>query len=345
MEQSTKQHRILIAGCGTMARTWAQYAIEREHSVIVGLVDLYETSSRAFAEHFGLNVPLFTDIHEAIAKTDANLIFDITIPESHKQIATAAMSHGLHIFSEKPMAATYEEAKELAAVANQSNVRYAIMQNRRFLPKARAVRDFLASGSAGSIGAIYADFFLGPHFGGFRDLMDHPLILDMAIHTFDQARQISGANPVSVYCHEFNPPGSWYQGSASAICIFEMSDGSVFNYRGSWCAEGFPTSWQADWRIIGSKGTLRWDGEHDPICETIDESGQPGFFLPVKQVEVPVTWQGRTGHYGCLDDMFTALEEGRPAETEYFDNIHSMAMVFGAIQSAKTGRKVFLADL
>ena len=37
--------------------------------------------------------------------------------------------------------------------------------------------------------------------------MDSPLVLDMAIHTFDQARFITGANPISVYCHEFNPPG------------------------------------------------------------------------------------------------------------------------------------------
>ena len=61
-----------------------------------------------------------------------------------------------------------------------------------------------------------ADFFIGAHFGGFRDEMAHVLLLDMAIHTFDQARKILGADPVSVYCHEFNPAGSWYAGASSA---------------------------------------------------------------------------------------------------------------------------------
>jgi predicted dehydrogenase len=91
-----------------------------------------------------------------------------------------------------------------------------VMQNHRYLKKIHTI---------GTVGSVHADFFLVPHFGGFRDLMDSPLILDMAIHTFDQARLITEANPVSVYCHEFNPPGSWYKGNASVICIFEMSDG------------------------------------------------------------------------------------------------------------------------
>lgn len=54
------------------------------------------------------------------------------------------------------------------------------------------------------------------HFGGFRDKMPSPLILDMAIHHFDLARYMSGADPVAVYAKEFNPAGSWYKGDVSA---------------------------------------------------------------------------------------------------------------------------------
>lgn len=35
--------------------------------------------------------------------------------------------------------------------------------------------------------------------------MDHPLLLDMAVHAFDAARWFLGADPVGVYCEEFNP--------------------------------------------------------------------------------------------------------------------------------------------
>ncbi|CAG7640804.1 D-apiose dehydrogenase [Paenibacillus solanacearum] len=337
-----KTHNIVVAGCGGMAKTWVEYAVQRENATIVGLVDLREESARAMADRFGLDVPLFTELGQALSETGANLVFDVTIPESHKQVVSTALSHGCDVFGEKPMAASLEEARELVSLAQRTGRQFAVMQNRRYLPNIRALRGAIDAGTIGTVGTVHADFFIGAHFGGFRDLMDSPLILDMAIHTFDQARWITGANPISVYCHEFNPPGSWYKGNASAICIFEMSDGSVFCYRGSWCAEGFRTPWEADWRVIGSKGTAIWAGGASPVCEVVDETKEPAFHRPLTRVEVPVTWQGREGHHGCLDEMFAAREEGRNAETECSDNIHSVAMVFGAIESAKKGVKIAL---
>ena len=37
--------------------------------------------------------------------------------------------------------------------------------------------------------------------------------------------------------------------------IFEFDGGKVFTYRGSWCADGFRTSWEAGWRIVGERGS------------------------------------------------------------------------------------------
>lgn len=336
------KHRVIVAGCGGMSRIWLDDATSRGTVEVAALVDLYEETARKAAARHGLNVPIYKDLAEALDKTEADLVFDVTIPASHKTVVTTALRAGCNVFGEKPMAESMEDAKEIVRVAKETGKRYAVMQNRRYLKQIRALRDLVASGTIGQVGSIHADFFLGPHFGGFRDAMESPLIVDMAIHTFDQARFISGADPVSVYCHEYNPPGSWYQGNASAVCIFEMSDGSVFTYRGSWCAEGFPTSWEADWRIIGSRGTARWDGHSMPAAEIVDESAAPGFIRAVRRVEASTAWNGREGHLGCLDEMFAALEEGRPAETDCTDNIKSMAMVFGALESAKTGRKVML---
>src|SRR5665647_2654402 len=304
-----KKHRVVVAGCGGMSNTWLDYAALHEEIEIVGLVDIYEASAKAMAAKRGLQVPTFTELAQAITATNANLVFDVTIPESHKLIVSTALKHGCNVFGEKPMAASIEEANELVQLAKESGKNYAIMQNRRYLKLMRSFRSVIEAGSIGSLGSIHADFFLGAHFGGFRDLMDSPLILDMAIHTFDQARFLIGADPISVYCHEFNPPGSWYKGNASAICIFEMSDGSVFTYQGSWCAEGFPTSWESTWRITGSKGTAIWDGTNAPYAEIVIPKPEQSFLNEFQRVEAPLTWEGREGHQGCLDEMFAALLE------------------------------------
>jgi len=334
------KRRIVVAGCGGMAKTWVQDAVNRPDAEIVALVDIVPAQAAAMAEAYGLDVPTFTNVGDAIDAANADLVFDITIPAVRKDVVTTALRRGCDVFAEKPMAATMEEARELLALTKETGRAYAIMQNRRYLPRIRALRNALADGIVGRVGEVHADFFIGAHFGGFRDAMESPLILDMAIHTFDQARFLTRANPISVYCHEFNPSGSWYAGNASAICIFEMDDGSVFSYRGSWCAEGFRTPWEGNWRIVGDKGTALWADHADPVCELVDEAKAEGFLREYRRVDVPVVPEGREGHLGCFDDMFAALAEGRKADTDASDNIYSVAMVFAAIESARRGEKV-----
>ncbi|WP_019637048.1 Gfo/Idh/MocA family protein [Paenibacillus fonticola] len=345
----SKQHRIVVAGCGGMSNVWIKDLLKRDDALIVGLVDVYIGQAEKIRDAYGLDCGVYTALAEAIADAEADLVIDVTIPDSHFEISTTAMQHGCHVFGEKPMASTMEQARKMIETADATGKSLSVMQNRRYDANIRALRELISSGTIGRPGMINADFFLGPHFGGFRDVMESPLILDMAIHTFDQARFIIGADPVSVYCHEFNPPGSWYKGNASAVCIYEMSDGSVFSYRGSWCAEGASTSWEADWRIIGEKGTAIWDGIQAPYAEVLaselaaDETAEKKFIRDTARVEAAMGWNGKLGHEGCLDEMFLALKEGRPAETDCRDNIHSMAMVLGAIESAKSGRKVMLS--
>jgi predicted dehydrogenase len=60
--------------------------------------------------------------------------------------------------------------------------------------------------------------------------------------------------------HETNPRGSWYADGASPSAVFELIDDVTFTYRGSWAADGANTSWESTWWIIGTHGTLLWDG-------------------------------------------------------------------------------------
>lgn len=337
-----KRFRVVVAGCGGMANVWMAYALEQDDVEIVALVDIHIGAAESMAERYGLACGCFSDISEAIRIANANLVLDITIPASHKTITMTALSSGCDVLSEKPMGVSMEEAREMAACAESSGRMYAVMQNSRYLKNIRALKSLLTGGCIGQPGFIAADFFLGPRNVGFRSLMDSPLIMDMAIHTFDQVRFITGADPVSVYCHEFNPAGSWFKGNAAAVCIFELSDGTVFSYNGSWCAKGVQTSWESDWRITGSLGTAVWDGRNVPYYEIdADAAEQTGSDTVYTRIEAESAWQGKEGHHGCLEEMFAALREGRDAETVCTDNIKSVSMVFAALKSAATGQKIY----
>lgn len=61
----------------------------------------------------------------------------------------------------------------------------------------------------GELAEAHCEFYIGAHFGGFRDEMAHPLLGDMSIHRFDMARCLTGRAPIAVTCHAWDPVQSW----------------------------------------------------------------------------------------------------------------------------------------
>ncbi|MDO8586439.1 MAG: Gfo/Idh/MocA family oxidoreductase [Armatimonadota bacterium] len=334
-----KQYRVVQVGCGGMAHHWIDMAGNTPDLEIVGLVDLNRQTAEECAKRHGLPASVvFDTLDQALSMAKPDIVFDVTVPAAHHEVTLAALKAGCHVFGEKPLADSMERAKEMVAAAKASGKLYAVMQNRRYLPQMRGLRKALDDRLIGDISTVNADFYLGAHFGGFRDAMDSPLVLDMAIHTFDQARFICGEDPIAVYCHEYNPKGSWYKGHASAVCMFEMTNDVVFTYRGSWCAEGLNTSWESEWRVQGSKGSSKWNGANEIIAEVV--SAPDGFIYKHDRITIQPLDTRLVGHDGCMDAMMTALREGKEPETVCTDNIKSLAMVFGATESAKTKQRV-----
>lgn len=342
---SDKPVRAIVVGCGSMSRTWIDVAQNSDDMDLVGLVDLNREAAEQRAREFELPEAIVYDsLENALDVVEPDVVFDVTVPEAHHHVTMTALRAGCHVLGEKPMAASIEQAREMVATATETGRRYAVMQNRRALPGAVSVATFLRSGRLGDIEEVHCDFFLGPHFGGFRDEMAHPLLLDMAIHTFDNARQMSGADPQAVYCHAFNPPRSWYAGDASAIAVFEMVNPSdkplVYSYRGSWCAEGLATQWAAQWRFVCSQGTLLWDGGDRISAERASDSASNQFMRPIEPIDVELIHLEHTGHAHIIRQFATALGTGEPPLTPCQDNIKSLAMVFAAIDSAATQQRL-----
>ena len=333
--------RAVLVGCGNMSHAWLGVLAGRDDIEIVGLVDPDIAAAERKQGKYQLDARVFGDLGEALAATGPDVVLDVAVPEARHQIVTTALAAGCHVLSEKPMAATLDEASDLVRAAEAADRSFAVLQNRRYLKPMRALRELVTGGAIGQPGFIGADFFMGHHVGGFRATMEHPLLHDMAIHTFDQARFITGADPISVYCQEFNLEGSWFEGDASAICVFELTGGIVFCYRGSWTAEGARTSWESSWRVAGSEGTAIWDGEDEPYAALPEGDAERGnLWRGERSLEVSTDWSGRPHHAGCLDEMLAALAEGRRAETDCRDNVKSIAMVFAAIESARKGCKL-----
>jgi predicted dehydrogenase len=310
---------------------------------IRALVDIDEKNARLRAEEFNLDVPVYTDLKTAIREVPADALFDCTIPAAHKEVSSTALTAGLHVLEEKPLALTFQDAAELVALAKTTGRQHVVLQNRRFNRRIRQLRQMLADGVIGELTTVHVDFFVGPHFGGFREVMPHVLLADMAIHAFDAARFVTGLNAETVFCEEWIPKNSWYASGPSVVAVFRMGAGVRFSYRGSWCADGFRTPWDAAWRVIGTEGTLIWDGNEDLKAERLPAdhlTAQPNVFLKEMETVLPTIepdpMQTR-GHFSVMNQFLSAFNGGALPETVSSDNIHSLAMVLAAIESAEQG--------
>lgn len=332
--------KAVLVGCGGISGAWFNSLKAWKDVELVGLVDIREEAAKKRQQDYGLtNAKTGTDVSAMLKTTRPDVVFDCTVPDARFSVVTTALRHRCHVMTEKPMGASMDEARKMVKAAKKARRLFTVMQNRRYDPRIRAFAALLKSGTIGDLTTLHSDFFIGAHFGGFRDRMEHVLLLDMAIHSFDQARLISGADPVAVYCREWNPKGSWYDHDASAVVVFEMTRGIVLTYRGSWCAEGLNTSWECDWRAIGSRGSALWNGADAFRAQAVEKA--EGFSSQMHDVTVTVDPDAKKGgHGGCIREFLDCVKAGKTPETVCTDNIKSLAMVFGAIQSAKTGRRV-----
>ncbi|MGN9909925.1 Gfo/Idh/MocA family protein [Phytohabitans sp. LJ34] len=316
--------RVVIVGAGGMGRAWLATVADSPEVTLTGIADLDVTLARSAADSAGL--PGLAVGAEAVAlarQTGAQALINVTVPEAHHPVTTAALFAGLPVLGEKPAAENVSRALSLAAAAEVTGELFMVSQSRRWNPQLAALREMIAR--LGPIGTLSTAFFRAERFGGFRELMAYPLLVDMAIHAFDAARFLLGAEPVTAYCQSYNPPWSWYAGDANAMVVFEMEGGTRYLYDGSWCSPGATTSWNGAWRASGEKGTAIWDGDHEPVLDADVRAAQP-------------TGPPYSGIAGALQVFVRALQTGEPPSGEVHENVMSLAMVEAAVRSAASGR-------
>ena len=337
-------YRALIVGAGGMGRAWARNLLASHDCVqICGWVDIVPGKAREALAELGdvalCSVPDFVNLEHALMITKPDFVVDASIPEAHEDVTISGLRHGVAVLGEKPMTVSLDSARRMLAAAGDAHRLYMVSQSRRYDSGLVGFRDAIAS--LGGAGIVTADFFIGAHFGGFRDTMPDVLLKDMAIHTFDAARFLIGATPVSVYCDAFRLPWSWYAGSETALATFEFDNGTRFSYRGSWAAEGHQTEWEATWRAVCPNGTVTWNGNDQIIIDRVIDND--GFIRKSQQESVPISPIELSGIAGSLRDFLDALDNGTEPWGICTDNIWSLAMVLYAVESSRLGQKVEIA--
>ncbi|MCE5259774.1 MAG: Gfo/Idh/MocA family oxidoreductase [Chloroflexi bacterium] len=323
--------RLIQVGVGGMGDTWMKTISESAEVEYAALVDVNPQVLAAQAGKY--HIPqgkCFTTLETAL-KLPADGLVNVTPPQFHEGACCSALCAGLPVLTEKPLADTMEAARHMTACSQETGKLLMVAQNYRYQPFVRKLHDLVRGGAYGAPGQVQLAFYKGPHFGGFREEMPYPLIIDMSIHHFDMLRYILGTDPLQVTGASWNPAWSWFKGDASCLLHFDFTDAVKVLYHGSWCSTGDETSWSGDWRIECAQGVIV--SRQDVVYEAL--TGEPLRLSALSAMPL------RAQAY-LLDEFVRNIREGTRPATHSADNIKSLAMVFGAVEAAQTGNTVRL---
>lgn len=334
--------KLIQCGVGGFGKGWVQGAtIESDDFELAAIVDISPENLSAAAETTGLSKDKqFASLEDAIANVEADAVLSVTPPAVHAPHARIAFKNNLHLMTEKPLANTLQEAREMLALAKQSGKQLAVSQNYRFNPVIQKLKSLLHENAVGEFGHGHMDFYIAADFtGSFRETMEYPLLLDMAIHHFDLIRCVTGKDITKITVQSFKPGWSWYGHEPGLKVLMELDGGLPFSYSGDWSARGRSTSWSGDWRLQCGEGALLFERDKVSIArgdkwmknETIEEVEAP----PLK----------RQAQAATLHLFAQAIRSGELNEISGENNLASFAAVQAGIQSAQERRSVDVREM
>ncbi|MBC7327620.1 Gfo/Idh/MocA family oxidoreductase [bacterium] len=323
--------RLIQVGVGGFGWSWTDIVLNNKQVQLTALVDINEEIlNRALTER-GLPKEMgFTNLAEAIEKKPADAVLLVTPPATHKELANIALEAGLNVLCEKPLADNMDDAKQMAELAEKMGKILMVSQNYRFSRQARTAKR--AVDELEGLSYVQISFHKAPHFGGFREKMPYPLLIDMSIHHFDLLRFLTSSNPQRVQAFSWRPKWSWFEGDPCLMMFIEMDRDIKAGYFGSWVSGGAETPWDGVWRLQGYETAILWNE-----MGILRAKGEQ--IIPIEPLPMPIE-----GRDLVLETFREAVEKGEQPECNARDNLWSLAMVFSALESIKSGKPVAIAD-
>ncbi len=334
--------RLIQCGTSGWGKTWwSNYTTKSPDFDLVAIVDVVPKALQEAGDAIGLPPERrFLSLEEAIAKVPADAVLTATPPAVHPVHAKLAIEHGLHVLTEKPIADTIDNAKMMVQLAAEHRRQLVVGQGYRYRPFVQKMKQLIADQTAGEFGHGHIDFYIPADFtGSFRETMEFPLLVDMAIHHMDLIRYVTGRDVVKVTAQTFNPNWSWYQHHAGLKMLLELEGGLPFSYSGDWSAIGQPTSWNGNWRLQCAAGSIHLVDDKVSLARCEKWSKNP----TIEAIDSPAL--EFNDQAALLANFAKAIRTGTPAETSGQDNLGSFGAVIAGVISAREGRTVDVKEL
>ena len=232
-----EQTKIAIIGLGGIAQLVHLPNIANlSNAVVSAVAEINKSRLNTIAEKFNIEEK-YSDYNELLETSDADAVIIATPTNTHKEIAIASLKANKDILVEKPLARSYEEAKEIVDAAQKYNRKLMVGMNLRFRPDAMILRSLLNSGEIGEpyylkAGWIRRQSSTGKWFTQ-KEESGGGVIIDLGIHLLDLSMWLLDYQPVeSVSTQNYSIQTKNVEDTS--ISFIKLKSNSLLTIESSW---------------------------------------------------------------------------------------------------------------
>ena len=251
--------RLGIVGTGAIAQLAHLPVLSKLRGAqLVAVCDNDRVKARALADRFG--VPdVFTDIDDLLEFDTLDAVVIATPNHLHEPHTLAALSRGVHVLCERPLALTPKGVERIIAAAHRADRKVVVGNNHRFRTDVQALAAFLRGGELGTLTGVRAGAYHAaasvagwrrnrPEAGGGAFLEHGFTQLDLALWLADFP------DPVRVSAYMDRPRGAKAV-EESMLVVLEAAGGVTCTFDVSWVYVGEAERWWFE--VLASRGSAR----------------------------------------------------------------------------------------
>ena len=326
-----------------------------------------QTAEKA-ARQFG--IPSYTDQEDDIIGNDEIDIIDICTPNIyHYETLKKAIAAGKHIYCEKPLCVSYEQAEEIKRLAEEKKLKCQIVFNNRFLAPILRAKEIIDEGGLGRIlsfrasylHASAADVRRNAGWKQDKEICGGGVLFDLGSHAIDLIYYLCGPFASVIGKSQIAYPvrkglngAEWETNADEAFyMIATLENGAVGTIEASKITVG--TNDDLTLQIYGEHGALKFDlmepnwlyyyhadGADVPLggfkgftkIECVGRYPMPGGTFP--GAKAPVGWL--RGHLGSMFAFLQCVNENKMPSPSFADAAHVQWVMEQAYRSDRQGR-------
>lgn len=349
--------RILIVGCGNMGTSHARAYYNIDGFEIVGLVSRKPESRERLSNELG-GLPTFSDFSNALQVTKPNAVAISTYPDTHAKFIRESLEFDAHVFVEKPLATTVEEAEALVALAKLKNKKLVVGYILRVHPAwSKFVELAQRLGKPLVMRMNLNQQSSGEQWYTHKQLMKSMSpIVDCGVHYVDIMCLMTGAKPISVSAIgaklSDEIPAEMYNYGQLQV---RFDDGSVGWYEAGWGPMISETAFFVK-DVIGPNGCVSIKDDDKSNSDEVEGHTKTGGLLLHKSAldkegnfideDQLISTENEPDHDALceLEQLYflNAIVNDKDLNEHLRDAINSLKIVLAADQSFKTNQTIIL---